>query len=113
MGEDCDGKCRDQFPGYQELVQKRKLVCGLARSVIRCFLGSGVLPPDAHCTLSLRYVYRGNNINPSNALVGALGYRCSSHIFLSSRPRTRICNRVYYWVWLRPDRMVREHVHTF
>ena len=63
MGEDCDGsKCRDQFPGYLELVQKRKLVCGLARSVIRCFLGSGVLPPDAHCTLSLRYVYRGINI---------------------------------------------------
>ena len=56
MGEDCDGKCRDQFPGYLELVQKRKLVCGLARSGIRCFLGSGVLPPDAHCTLSLRYV---------------------------------------------------------
>ena len=48
MGEDCDGKCRDQFPGYLELVQKRKLVCGLARSVIRCFLGSGVLPPNAN-----------------------------------------------------------------
>ena len=45
--------------------QKRKLVCGLARSVIRCFLGSGVLPPDAHCTLSLRYVYRGINIQNS------------------------------------------------
>ena len=65
MGEDCDGKCRDQFPGYLELVQKRKLVCGLARSVIRCFLGSGVLPPDAHCTLSLQYVYRGINIQNS------------------------------------------------
>ena len=65
MGEDCDGKCRDQFAGYLELVQKRKLVCGLARSVIRCSLGSGVLPPDAHCTPSLRYVYRGINIQNS------------------------------------------------
>ena len=40
-------KCRDQFPFDRELGQKRKLlivcVCGLARSVIRCFLGSGVL----------------------------------------------------------------------
>ena len=67
MGEDCDGKCRDQFPGYLELVQKRTPVCGLARSVIRCFLGSGVLLPDAHCTLSLRYVYRGTNIPNSRA----------------------------------------------
>ena len=65
MGEDCDGKCRDQFPGNLELVQKRTLVCGLARSVIRCFLGSGVLPPDANCTLNLRYVYRGINIQNS------------------------------------------------
>ena len=66
MGEDCGGKCRDQFPGYLELVQKSKLECGLARSVIRCcFLGSGVLPPDARCTLSLRYVYRGINIQSS------------------------------------------------
>ena len=60
MGENCNGKCRDQFPCYLELAQKRKLVCGLARSVIRCFLGSGL--PDAHCTLSLRYVHRGINI---------------------------------------------------
>ena len=37
------GKCRDQFPFYRELGQKRKLVYGLARSVIRCFLASGVL----------------------------------------------------------------------
>ena len=65
MGENCDGKCTDQFPGYLELVQKRELVCGLARCVIRRFLGSGVLPPDAHCTLSLRYVYRGINIQNS------------------------------------------------
>ena len=65
MGEEFDGKCRDQFPCFLELVQKRKLVCGLARSVIRCFLGSGVLPPDAHCTTSLRYFYRGINIQNS------------------------------------------------
>ena len=44
MGEDFEGgkRCRDQFPFYRELSQKRKLVYGLARSVIRCFLGSGV-----------------------------------------------------------------------
>ena len=36
-------KCRDQFPFYRELGQKRKQVCGLARCVVRCFLGSGVL----------------------------------------------------------------------
>ena len=36
-------KCRDQFPFYRELDQKRKLVYRfLARSVIRCFLGSEV-----------------------------------------------------------------------
>ena len=35
-------KC-DQFPFYRESGQKRKLVCGLAQSVFRCFLGSGVL----------------------------------------------------------------------
>ena len=35
-------KWRDQFPFYRELCQKQKLVCGLARSVIRCFLGGGV-----------------------------------------------------------------------
>ena len=65
MGEDCDGKCRDHFPCYLKLVQKCKLVCGLTRSVIRCLLGSGVLPPHAHCTLSFRYVYRGVNIQNS------------------------------------------------
>ena len=33
--------------------------------------------------------------------------RCSSDLFLSSRPRTyRIGNHVYYWVWLRPDRLM-------
>ena len=35
--------------------------------------------------------------------------RCSSDLFLSSRPRTRyrIGNQVvYYWVWLRPDRLM-------
>ena len=43
MGEDFEGgKCRDQFPFYRELGQKRKLVYGLARSAIRCFLGSGI-----------------------------------------------------------------------
>ena len=45
MGEDFEGgkRCKDQFPLYRELGQKRKLVYGLlARSVIRCFLGSGV-----------------------------------------------------------------------
>ena len=36
-------KCRAQFSSYLELGQKRKLVYGLARSVICCFLGSGVL----------------------------------------------------------------------
>ena len=36
------GQCRDQFPFYREMGQKRKLVYGLARSVICCFLGSGV-----------------------------------------------------------------------
>ena len=37
-------KCRDQFPFNRELDQKRKLVYRfLVRSVIRCFLGSGVL----------------------------------------------------------------------
>ena len=40
---------------------------GLARSFTRCFLGSGVLPPDAHCTPSLQYVYRGINIQISRA----------------------------------------------
>ena len=29
------------------------------KSVIRCLLGSGVSPPDVHCTLSLRSFYRG------------------------------------------------------
>ena len=28
--------------------------------------------------------------------------RCSSDLFLSSRPG----NHVYYWVWLRPDRLM-------
>ena len=28
--------------------------------------------------------------------------RCSSDLFLSSRPRTGLAT-VYYWVWLRPD----------
>ena len=34
-------------------------------------------------------------------------FRCSNDIFQSSRPRsTRLTtNRVYYWVWLRPDRL--------
>ena len=33
--------------------------------------------------------------------------RCSSDLFLSSRPRKyRIGNHVYYWVWLRPDRLM-------
>ena len=32
------GKFRDQFPFYRGLGQNRKLVYGLARSVIRCFL---------------------------------------------------------------------------
>ena len=37
-------KCRDQFRLYGELGQRREVVCGLARrSVIRCFLRSGVL----------------------------------------------------------------------
>ena len=37
MGEGSDGKCRDQFPGYLELVQKRNLVCGMLRR-FRCVL---------------------------------------------------------------------------
>ena len=60
MGEDFEGgKCRDQFPFYRELGQKRKLVYGLARSVIRCFLGSGVfdLSTPIHCTLSVAVIF--------------------------------------------------------
>ena len=41
---------------------KRSVVAG---SSFDRFLGSGVLPPDARCTLSLRYVYRGINIQNS------------------------------------------------
>ena len=56
MGEDFEGgKCRDQFPFYRELGQKRKLVYGLVRSVIRCcFLRSGAFDlstPIVPCVL--------------------------------------------------------------
>ena len=44
MGEDFEGgKCRNQFPFYRELGQKRKLVYGLARSVIHCSLSVAVI----------------------------------------------------------------------
>ena len=42
------------------------------------------------------------------ALLGGL-CRCSSDIFLSSRPRKyryRNGYHIYYWVWLRPDRLI-------
>ena len=39
--------------------------------------------------------------------------RCSSDLFLSSRPRTGWATVLYYWVWLRPDRLKRTvHIHT-
>ena len=36
--------------------------------------------------------------------------RCSSDLFLSSRPRTGLATTyyAYYWVWLRPDRLKCE-----
>ena len=40
-------------------------------------------------------------------------FRYSSDLFLSSRPTYRIGNRVYYWVWLRPDRLFNvKNTHT-
>ena len=61
-------KWRDQFPFYRELDQKRKLVCGLARSVIRCFLGRGVFdlptPIVLYPECSGKF-YRGINIQNS------------------------------------------------
>ena len=48
----------NQFPFYRELGQKRKLVCGLARSVIRCFLGSGVFDlPTPIVPLSVAVIF--------------------------------------------------------
>ena len=44
--------------------------------------------------------------------------RCSSDLFLPSRPRTvlattYITNNCMYWVWLRPDRLIMLRKHFF
>ena len=54
----------NQFPFYRELGQKRKLVCGLARSVISCFLGSGVFDlPTPIVPLSVAVIFNAELIS--------------------------------------------------
>ena len=66
MGEDFD--VNYQFPFYLELGQKCKLVYGLSRSVIHCFLGSGVLTSRRQLYPEFcGNFYRGINIPNSGA----------------------------------------------